>query len=289
MSKYLDKDGLAHLWERVQELVATCGGGKETFTAKNIVAGDNVTVEVDGDNAIINALGGSGGGNKTYVIDGVCTSVSNGSPASVTYTASQLATYGITDLSKVAVVSVKQTNVNGSGYRYGNTFDTMSSGMSTFQNVAPIVTMNGTSLSITVYNPDEGTGTRDIEYEIVLMEKEQSGGEDFKILTCQIVDVNPTSTKMYMFTDEQLAEQGIADMLDYEVIAVSAKPTDRVSRVYLTHDVDASGKFTYPSVVYSRTGQSGVTQGLQISIYNVYSEAKSFDVRLVLMQVPTSR
>lgn len=27
MSKYLDKDGLAHLWERIQELVATCGGG----------------------------------------------------------------------------------------------------------------------------------------------------------------------------------------------------------------------------------------------------------------------
>lgn len=27
MSKFLDKDGLAHLWERIQELVATCGGG----------------------------------------------------------------------------------------------------------------------------------------------------------------------------------------------------------------------------------------------------------------------
>lgn len=27
MSKYLDKDGLAHLWERIQQLVATCGGG----------------------------------------------------------------------------------------------------------------------------------------------------------------------------------------------------------------------------------------------------------------------
>lgn len=27
MSKYLDKDGLAHLWERIQELVATCGSG----------------------------------------------------------------------------------------------------------------------------------------------------------------------------------------------------------------------------------------------------------------------
>lgn len=26
MSKFLDKDGLAHLWERIQELVATCGG-----------------------------------------------------------------------------------------------------------------------------------------------------------------------------------------------------------------------------------------------------------------------
>lgn len=26
MSKYLDKNGLAHLWERIQELVATCGG-----------------------------------------------------------------------------------------------------------------------------------------------------------------------------------------------------------------------------------------------------------------------
>lgn len=29
MSKYLDKNGVAHLWERIQELVATCGGGKE--------------------------------------------------------------------------------------------------------------------------------------------------------------------------------------------------------------------------------------------------------------------
>lgn len=27
MSKFSDKDGLAHLWERIQELVATCGGG----------------------------------------------------------------------------------------------------------------------------------------------------------------------------------------------------------------------------------------------------------------------
>ena len=27
MSNKLDKEGLAHLWERIQELVATCGGG----------------------------------------------------------------------------------------------------------------------------------------------------------------------------------------------------------------------------------------------------------------------
>ena len=30
MSKYLDKDGLAHLWERIQELVATCGGSSDS-------------------------------------------------------------------------------------------------------------------------------------------------------------------------------------------------------------------------------------------------------------------
>lgn len=44
MSKYLDRDGLAHLWERIQELVATCGGGA-TYNSRKI----SVTQPLSGD------------------------------------------------------------------------------------------------------------------------------------------------------------------------------------------------------------------------------------------------
>lgn len=115
-----------------------------------------------------------------------------------------------------------------------------------------------------------------------------SGGgssQEFKILNFTVSNVNATSEKMYILTDTMLSQQGIADMFDYEVVAISAKPTDRLSRVYTTHDVDASGRFTLPSIVYTRTGEAGVTQGFQVSVYNVYDTAKSFDVRVVLMKV----
>ena len=41
MSKFLDKDGLAHLWERIQELVATCGGGNYESQTIAVVQPEN--------------------------------------------------------------------------------------------------------------------------------------------------------------------------------------------------------------------------------------------------------
>lgn len=44
MSKFLDKDGLAHLWERIQELVATCGSGGGVSKSKWI---PNISTKLD--------------------------------------------------------------------------------------------------------------------------------------------------------------------------------------------------------------------------------------------------
>lgn len=50
MSKFLDKDGLAHLWERIQELVATCGSGSIEQEYKVLLQADGSMNTIDQEN-----------------------------------------------------------------------------------------------------------------------------------------------------------------------------------------------------------------------------------------------
>lgn len=47
MSKFLDKDGLAHLWERIQELVATCGNSSGGVSKKVAIPSMATSLQVN--------------------------------------------------------------------------------------------------------------------------------------------------------------------------------------------------------------------------------------------------
>ena len=244
-------------------------------------------IKRDGTYGLIPQSGGGGGGWETVVLTGTIEHVaSKKGTGSKTYSTAELASLGISNFDEWALVSVKQTDVVSGGYRYGAMYNTDLSGMTTYGNSYPMVTTSSNStyfLSIGVLNTSERTGEYDdIDYEVVLARKAGSTAHNFKVLNFTISDVPADSRKMYTFTDEMLAEQGIRDMLDYEVVSISTKRTDSDSRVYNAHD--ASSNFVYPTVVYSRP-QEGVTSGFQITISNAYSTAKSFDVRMVLLRV----
>lgn len=242
-------------------------------------------IKNDGTYGLIPQSGDGGGGWETIVLTGTIASVSRRSASSKSYTSTELASLGINNISDWTVVSVKQSDPRG-GERYGAMYGTDLGGMATYGNSYPLVSISNGGLNLGVLNPREETsGSDDIDYEIVLARKAGSTAHNFKVLNFTISDVPADGEKTYTFTDAALAEQGISDMLNYEVLSISVKEVGVNSRYYNAHHTRYSGMFVSPSVSYSRTGQEGVTQGFQISVGNLYTAVKSFEVRLVLLRV----
>lgn len=198
MATYLDTNGVQRLWSRIQQLVYECRpdvgfkcindnvettecfekavrsvvgeGGGASFSADNILAGENITLEKSNGNVTINATASGGEGNNFVVLRGTISSVPNRTADNKVYSASELESLGIDDIDNYAVVSVKQSDPFSGGYRYGGMFGTNISGVATYTNSYPLVTTNSNGgLSISVLNTNEATsGTADISYQIVL-------------------------------------------------------------------------------------------------------------------------
>lgn len=196
MATYLDQHGVQRLWSRIQQLVYECAGnvgykcindrvettecfekavksvvGDGSFSADNILAGENITLEKRNGNVTINATASGGGeGNNFVVLRGTISSVPNRTAENKLYSASELANLGVDGIDNYAVVSVKQSDPFSGGYRYGGMFGTDIGGIATYTNSYPLVTTsNNGALSISVLNTNEATsGTADIEYQIVL-------------------------------------------------------------------------------------------------------------------------
>lgn len=244
----------------------------------------------DGTYGLIPQSGDGGGGWETVVLTGTIEHVaSRKGTGSRTYSRAELASLGISNFDEWTVVSVKQTDLVGGGYRYGAMYNTDLSGMATYGNSYPLVFTQSNSdyfFCINVLNTRETAGEYDdIDYEVVLARKAGSTAHNFKVLNFTVSNVQARSEKFYAFTDAMLAEQGISDMLNYEVVSISTKPTDRNSIVYNAHYTVSGGTFIAPSATYTRTEEAGVMQGLNVGIYNVYSTEMSFDVRMVLLRV----
>lgn len=124
---------------------------------------------------IVYAIEGESSGSSVItqgdfiILEGNVPNVQNGGAGSVSWTASDL---GVDSIDDVVPISVRQTTAGQN--RYGNTFNTTMSGMTTYSNVYPILAVSGSSLYLSVLNGAEGTGTADIPYQVVFMKLHRS-------------------------------------------------------------------------------------------------------------------
>ena len=180
--------------------------------------------------------GGGGSSPKFVVLSGTVENVNNGSTGSASYTAAQLAQLGISNVDNIAVVSVKQYNPVDGGYTYTVPFGTTMSGMTTYHNNYPIVFLTSNALRITVFNGREGTGSTNIAYEVILMDKSTSGGGGSGV-TSQLHELFATSTTTGTdgtgYADVPISDFGISDPDKLVIVSVEwietefcADPTD---------------------------------------------------------------
>ena len=114
----------------------------------------------------------------------------------------------------------------------------------------------------------------------------QTGGDvgDVKVLNFTISNISANGEKTYTFTDAMLAERGIDNVLDYEVIGISVREAGRSIRYYNMFYA-YTAQDVYPKVVYVGAGEAGFSQGFQITVRNTYSSVRSVDVRMVLAKM----
>lgn len=98
-----------------------------------------------------------------------------------------------------------------------------------------------------------------------------------KALNYVVDDVPTQVTHVFTLSDDFLASVGITNVLDWEVIGVSAYIQGDDLTVYGAHDV--SGAFVLPNLVHVGN------DGLQVSIKNIYDTTKTFTVKIVMMKV----
>lgn len=103
MGMFLDKNGVARLWNRMKQYVDAHGS---SFSASNILAGDNVTVERSNGNAIISATASGGGSQGITLHEHFATiaSIASGATESVDI---PIADLGVTDPDTIVVVSAE--------------------------------------------------------------------------------------------------------------------------------------------------------------------------------------
>lgn len=189
-------------------------------------------IKRDGTYGLIPQSGGGSGANL-IVLSGTIQNVPNGSTRQASYTAAQLANYGISSIDNIAVVSVKQSNFTA-GYRYGNTYGGISSGMTTYSNTYPIVQTSSNTLYITVLNGQEGSGSANIAYEVVIVDKTASGGGGGGIQIHELFATSTTtSTDGTGYADVPISDFGISDPDKLVIISAEwietefcADPTD---------------------------------------------------------------
>lgn len=99
MSKFLDKNGLAHLWGRITDYV-----GDRALSANNILAGNNIAISRENGNVTISATTSGGGGNTMHEYFATIASIASGTTESVDI---PIADLGVTDPDTIVVVSAE--------------------------------------------------------------------------------------------------------------------------------------------------------------------------------------
>lgn len=101
MSRFLDKNGLARVWNRMKDYV-----DGQRFTPNNILAGDNITILRQNGNATINATASGGGSQGITLHEHFATiaSIASGATESVDI---PIANLGVTDPDTIVVVSAE--------------------------------------------------------------------------------------------------------------------------------------------------------------------------------------
>lgn len=136
MGRFLDRNGVAHLWDRMKQYVDSKSGGSANY----------------------------------IVIEGTAESIAAKSTKTVTFTEEQLAEYGITDVDKIEVVAFSVKEKTAVWHRQFNAYYEVSSGDQGYNFVYPSAEIvhiaDANRLELRVYNVSASTAS--LDYRVVL-------------------------------------------------------------------------------------------------------------------------